>query len=87
MQLNQCQLEPHEPLVILVEYDMCSSCYFTTPQDMLMMVIGMRTIAMSNRFEVNQSTFAPMWSFRRERYLFLLSLLYNDYVIYYRSAM
>ena len=29
MQLNQCQLiEPHEPLVILVEYDMCSLLLF-----------------------------------------------------------
>jgi len=29
MQLNQCQLfEPHEPLVILVEYDMCSLSQF-----------------------------------------------------------
>jgi len=29
MQLNQCQLfEPHEPLVILVEYDMCSLLQF-----------------------------------------------------------
>jgi len=29
MQSNQCQLfEPHEPLVILVEYDMCSLLQF-----------------------------------------------------------
>jgi len=29
MQLNQCQLtEPHEPLVILIEYDMCSLLQF-----------------------------------------------------------
>ena len=29
MQSNQCQLiEPHEPLVILVEYDMCSLLLF-----------------------------------------------------------
>jgi len=35
-----------------------------------MMMIGMRTIAMSIRFEVNQSMFVPMWSFRRESCLF-----------------
>ena len=29
MQSNQCQLfEPHEPLVMLVEYDMCSLLQF-----------------------------------------------------------
>jgi hypothetical protein len=29
LQFNQCQLfEPHEPLAILVEYDMCSSLLF-----------------------------------------------------------
>jgi len=33
MRLNQCQLfEPHEPLAILVEYDMCSLLqFFNTP--------------------------------------------------------
>ena len=30
MQSNQCQLfEPHEPFVILVEYDMCSLLQFS----------------------------------------------------------
>ena len=57
MQSNQCQLlEPHEPLVILVEYDMCSLLQFPTPQVMQMTTFGMRTTVMSTRFGVNQST-------------------------------
>jgi len=32
---------------------------------------------MSIRFEVNQSTFVPVWSFRQECCLFLLLLLYK----------
>ena len=54
MQLDQCQLfEPHEPLVILVEYDIAHSCNFPTPQVMKMMKIGLRIIDMSTRFDIN----------------------------------
>jgi len=57
MQSNQCQLfEPHEPLVILVEYDMCSLLQFSNTPGYAMVMIGMRTIVLSTRFGVNLST-------------------------------
>ena len=78
MQLNQCQLlSLMNPWLYLLSTICAHSRNFPTPQLMQMMTIGMRTIDMSIRFEVNQSTFVPMWSFHRESYLFLLSLLYK----------
>jgi len=78
MQSNQCQLfEPHEPLVILVEYDMCSSCNFPTPQDMIMKMTGMRIIVMSTRFGVNQSTVSLCGASVESVVYFMLSFLYE----------
>ena len=65
------------PWLYLLSTTCAHSYNFPTPQVMLMMMIGMRTIALSIRFEVNQSTFVLVWSFHRERYLFLLPLLYK----------
>jgi len=78
MQSNQCQLfEPHEPLFILVEYDMCSLLQFPTPQVMLMMMTGLRIIAMSTRFGVNQSTVSLCGASVESVVYFMISSLYE----------
>ena len=84
MQSNQCQLfEPHEPLVILVEYNMCSLLQFHNTPGMLMMIIGMRTIAMSIRFEVNQSMLSLCGASFESVVYFMLSFFMRLCDIYY----
>ena len=70
------------PWLYLLSTICAYSCNFPTPQVMLMMMIEMRTIAMSIRFEVNQSMFVPVWSFRREHCLLYAIIFVWDYVIY-----
>ena len=78
MQSNQCQLfEPHEPLVILVEYDMCSLLQFPNTSDMIMKMTGMRITVMSTRFGVNQSTVSLCGASVESVVYFVLSLLYE----------
>ena len=70
------------PWLYLLSMVCAHSCNFSTPQVMQMMMIGMRTIDMSIRFEVNQSTFVPVWNFHRESYCIRLrDLLSFRYVI------
>jgi len=85
MQSNQCQLfEPHEPLVVLVEYDMCSLLQFPSLQVMPMMMLGMRITVMSIRFGVNQSTVSLCGASVESVVYFMLSFLYKTmwYIIF-----
>jgi len=54
---------------------------FQHPRLCKMMMMWLRTIDMSIRFEVNQSTFVHVWSFRWESYLFVFIIIVKDYVI------
>ena len=64
------------------------SCNFPTPQVMLMMMIGMRTIAMSIRFGVNQSTVSLCGASVESVVYFILSLLYKTmWVIMFRYVI
>ena len=78
MQSNQCQLiEPHEPLVILVEYDMCSLLQFPHTSGE---VLGLGS---TSQFDPVERSYYPKFGviyplFDTEGYLF-----YTKYVIYF----
>jgi len=53
------------------------SCNFPTPQDMIMKMTGMRFIAMSTRFGVNQSTVSLCGASVESVVYFMLSFMYK----------
>ena len=65
------------PWLYLLSTICAHSCNFPTPQVILMMMIGMRTIAMSIRFGVNQSTVSLCGASVDSVVYFMLSFLYE----------
>ena len=65
------------PWLYLLSTICAHSCNFPTLQVMLMMMIGMRTIAMSIRFGVNQSTVSLCGASVESVVYFMLSFLYE----------
>ena len=78
MQLNQCQLfEPHEPLVILVEYVMCSLLQFPNTSGYDNEDDWNEDTVMSTMFEVNQSMVSLCGASVESVVYFMLSSLYE----------
>jgi len=83
-QTSVSSLSLMNPWLYLLSTICAHSCNFPTPQVMLMMMTGMRIIAMSTRFGVNQSIVSLCGASVESVVYFMLSFLYETiwYIIF-----
>jgi len=76
MQSNQCQLfEPHEPLVILIEYDMCSLLQFPNTSGYAKDDDWIEDYRYEYYAWSQPVNSVPVWCFRWECCLFLIIII------------